>query len=146
MDEPFTGYGLLAEDIALAKDKLSVTFRLNSKARFSNGQPVTAKDVKFSFDTLMSEQAHPQYRFYYADVKQAGLPDLSAAEQQGFEMLLQDELSYSIALRGQAQIADLLLMTPHMFRAGQEGKQRAAALDQIDLTVDVSLRLLQLND
>ena len=75
MDEPFTGYGLLAEDIALAKDKLSVTFRLNSKARFSNGQPVTAKDVKFSFDTLMSEQAHPQYRFYYADVKQAVVLD-----------------------------------------------------------------------
>ncbi|MDH5471754.1 MAG: extracellular solute-binding protein [Gammaproteobacteria bacterium] len=75
LDEPFTGYGLLAEDIVLADDKLSVTFRLNSKARFSNGQPVTAKDVKFSFDTLMSEQAHPQYRFYYADVKQAVILD-----------------------------------------------------------------------
>lgn len=75
MDEPFTGYGLLAEDIALAKDKLSVVFRLNSKARFSNGQAVTANDVKFSFDTLMSEQAHPQYRFYYADVKRAVVLD-----------------------------------------------------------------------
>ena len=100
---------------------------------------------------LLMVEAGPQHlielrQVIYADVKQAGLPDLSAAEQQGFEMLLQDELSYSIALRGQAQIADLLLMTPHLFRANQEGKQRAAALDQIDLTVDVSLRLLQLND
>ncbi len=71
LDEPFSAYGLLAEDISLAKDKLSVTFTLNPKARFSNGQKVTADDVKFSFDILMSEKAHPQYRFYYADVKQA---------------------------------------------------------------------------
>lgn len=75
LDEPFSSYGLLAEDIELAKDKLSVTFRLNSKAKFSNGKTVTAQDVKFSFDTLMSEQAHPQYRFYYADVKQAVVVD-----------------------------------------------------------------------
>ncbi len=75
LDEPFSSYGLLAEDIELAKDKLSVTFRLNSAAKFSNGDPVTADDVKFSFDTLMSEKAHPQYRFYYADVKQAVVLD-----------------------------------------------------------------------
>jgi microcin C transport system substrate-binding protein len=71
LDEPFSAYGLLAEDIQLAKDKLSVVFRLNPKAKFSNGQSVTAEDVKFSFDTLMSEAAHPQFGFYYADVKQA---------------------------------------------------------------------------
>jgi len=75
LDEPFSAYGLLAEDIELAKDKLSVIFRLNSQAKFSNGDPVTAEDVKFSFDTLMSEAAHPQFRFYYADVKQAVVLD-----------------------------------------------------------------------
>lgn len=68
LDEPFSAYGLLAEDMQLAKDKLSVTFRLNPAAKFSDGKPVTANDVKFSFDTLMSDKAHPQYRFYYADV------------------------------------------------------------------------------
>jgi len=70
-DEPFSMYGLIASDIDFAKDKMSVTFTLNPEARFSNGDPITAKDVKYSFDTLMSDKAHPQYRFLYADVKQA---------------------------------------------------------------------------
>lgn len=69
MDEPFSVYGLLADDIKLAKDKLSVTYRINKKARFSDGAPVTAADVKYSVDLVLSEKAHPQYRFYYADIK-----------------------------------------------------------------------------
>ncbi len=75
LDEPFSQYGLLAEDAELADDGLSVTFRLNPAARFSDGQPVTADDVKFSFDTLKSQQAHPQYRFYWADITQAVVLD-----------------------------------------------------------------------
>ena len=62
LDEPTTGYGLLAEDIEVAQDRLSVIFRLNPAARFNDGTPVMAADVKHSFDTLMSKQAAPQYR------------------------------------------------------------------------------------
>ncbi|HEX5337829.1 MAG TPA: extracellular solute-binding protein, partial [Gallionella sp.] len=69
-DEPDTMYGLLAEDIALAPDELSLTFRLNRKARFSNGDQVTAADVKYSFDQLTGKHAAPLYRQYWADVKQ----------------------------------------------------------------------------
>jgi microcin C transport system substrate-binding protein len=71
MDEPTTAYGLLAEDVTVAADGLSVTFRLNPAARFQNGTPVLAADVKHSFDTLMSKQAAPQYRVVYGDVRQA---------------------------------------------------------------------------
>lgn len=71
MDEPTTAYGLLAEDIAVAADGLSVTFRLHAAARFHDGTPVMAADVKHSFDTLMSKQAAPQYRVIFGDVKQA---------------------------------------------------------------------------
>ena len=74
-DEPFSLYGLLAEAIELAKDELSVTFRLNPQARFSDGSPVTAADVKFAFDTLKSEQAHPQYRMYWKDIQAAEIID-----------------------------------------------------------------------
>lgn len=70
-DEPFSQYGLLADDAELAADRLSVTFRLNPKARFSDGSPVLALDVKHSFDTLMSKQAGPAFRSYWADVKEA---------------------------------------------------------------------------
>jgi microcin C transport system substrate-binding protein len=71
LDEPATAYGLLAEDIDVAVDKLSVTFRLHPQARFNNGEPVMAADVKHSFDMLMSKQASPQYRVRFNDVKQA---------------------------------------------------------------------------
>jgi len=71
MDEPTTAYGLLAEDVAVAADGLSVAFRLNPAARFHDGTPVTAADVKHSFDTLMSKQAAPQYRVVFSDVRQA---------------------------------------------------------------------------
>ena len=73
MDEPTTAYGLLAEDIEVAADGLSVTFRLNPAARFHDGTPVMAEDVKHSFDTLMSKQAAPQYRVVFGDVKQAAV-------------------------------------------------------------------------
>jgi microcin C transport system substrate-binding protein len=71
MDEPTTAYGLLAQDVQVAPDGLSVTFRLNPAARFHNGKPVMAADVKHSFDMLMSKLAAPQYRVVFGDVKQA---------------------------------------------------------------------------
>ncbi len=70
-DEPFTMYGLLADDMVFAADGLSITFHLNPKARFSNGDPVTAADVRHSFETLVGPTAHPRFRQYYGDVARA---------------------------------------------------------------------------
>lgn len=78
LDEPFSMYGLIADDFVLADDGLSVTFHINPEARFSNGSPIKAEDVKFSFDTLMSTAAHPQFRIYYQDIDSVTvLDDLS---------------------------------------------------------------------
>jgi microcin C transport system substrate-binding protein len=73
-DEVATMYGLLAEDMQLAQDRMSIIFRLNPKARFNNGEPVTAADVKHSFDTLIAKGA-PQFKSIYADVKQCVVLD-----------------------------------------------------------------------
>ena len=73
-DEVATMYGLLAEDMVLAPDRMSMTFRINPKARFNNGDPVLAADVKYSFDTLLSHGA-PYFKSVYADVKQAVVLD-----------------------------------------------------------------------
>ncbi len=51
-DEPFSEYGLLAKDIAIAPDRTSVTFTMNEAAKFSDGTQVTASDVVWSFNTL----------------------------------------------------------------------------------------------
>jgi microcin C transport system substrate-binding protein len=74
-DEPFSKYPLIANDIQLAEDKLSVIFTIDPRARFNNGDKITAQDVKFSFDTIMSEKAHPQFKFMYGDVKNAVVVD-----------------------------------------------------------------------
>jgi microcin C transport system substrate-binding protein len=68
-EEPTTAYGLLAEDVDVAPDKLSATFRLNPKARFHDGSPVLAADVLHSYTQLVSKLAAPQFRTIYAEVK-----------------------------------------------------------------------------
>ncbi|WP_322040031.1 extracellular solute-binding protein [Burkholderia diffusa] len=75
MDEPSSAYGLLADNIAIAPDRRSVTFHLNPRARFSNGDPVTAEDVRFSFDTLKSKLAAPQFGAYFAEIAKAAVID-----------------------------------------------------------------------
>lgn len=74
-DEPFSMYGLLADDIRFADDGLSITFHLNPRARFWNGDPVTAEDVRHSFDVLTGKLAHPRFRQYFADVARAVVVD-----------------------------------------------------------------------
>jgi microcin C transport system substrate-binding protein len=69
LDEPMSMYGLLASEMRLASDAMAIEFRLDGKARFSNGKPVTAQDVKFSFDTLRGPLASPIWKNYWADVK-----------------------------------------------------------------------------
>ncbi len=76
-DEVASAYGLLADDIRVAPDGMSVTFHINPRAHFSNGDPVTAEDVKFSLDMLKSRQAAPPVVLSYADITRAVVVDSS---------------------------------------------------------------------
>jgi len=66
-DEPDALYGLVAETVSLAPDKSAITFDLRPTAKFSDGSPITAADVVFTFQTLV-KKGHPQYRFIFAGV------------------------------------------------------------------------------
>ncbi|RTE65689.1 ABC transporter substrate-binding protein [Amphritea opalescens] len=66
-DEAFSLYGLLAESLEVADDRSWIIFNLNPKARFSDGQPVTAEDVIYSFK-LLREQGSPFYQSYYREI------------------------------------------------------------------------------
>ena len=68
LDETGAAYGLLAQDVSLAPDRLSVTFKLRPEARFHNGQPVLAADVKHSYDTLVGPHTSPAYKTILEDV------------------------------------------------------------------------------
>ncbi|MGI9409346.1 MAG: extracellular solute-binding protein [Hyphomicrobiaceae bacterium] len=69
-DEPDAAYGLVAQAIEVADDKMSATFYMRPEAKFSDGTQVTAEDVVFSFYAL-KEKGHPQYRFVLRDVVKA---------------------------------------------------------------------------
>jgi 23S rRNA (guanine745-N1)-methyltransferase len=68
-------------------------------------------------------------------------PERSADLQvpPGFRRLHTETVNFSLSLDSQEQIADLLAMTPHLYRASAEGRARAAALNALSVTVDVRL-------
>jgi peptide/nickel transport system substrate-binding protein len=69
-DEPFSLYGLIAETIDVADDRSAVTFTIRRAARFSDGQPITADDVIFSYRLLL-EKGWPFMRRLYTTVASA---------------------------------------------------------------------------
>jgi len=73
-DEAFTLYGLLARSVETDDARNYVTFRIDPNARFSDGQPVTAEDVVFSW-ALLRDHGRPNHRQYYAKVARADAVD-----------------------------------------------------------------------
>ncbi|HEU0117537.1 MAG TPA: ABC transporter substrate-binding protein, partial [Alphaproteobacteria bacterium] len=69
-DEPFALYGQIAETVEVASDRSSIIFNLNPAAHFSDGTPVTADDVLFSWQTLR-DKGRPNHRTYYKKVASA---------------------------------------------------------------------------
>ncbi len=76
LDEPFSLYGLLAEQLRVADDRSWIEFDLRPEARFSDGQPVTAADVVFTFNTLL-KKGSPFFKSYYA-----GISDIKALAER----------------------------------------------------------------
>ncbi len=66
-DDPFGVYGQVAEYMSISHDKTQITFYINPKARFHNGQPITADDVVFSYHILMDKGA-AVYKINYKGV------------------------------------------------------------------------------
>ena len=79
MDEPYAQYALIASDVAVASDNSSVIFTIDKRARFADGVAVSAQDVAFSFEMMIS-RASPLYRQYYADVKEVRVLDFYRVE------------------------------------------------------------------
>lgn len=62
-----------------------------------------------------------------------------APTPEGFTDVSTETLRFTATLTSAEQIADLLTMTPHLYRATAEGRARAAALTTLTLSVDVRL-------
>lgn len=74
-DEPFSSYGLVAESVEVPEDRSWVIFHLRPEAKWHDGTPITADDVVWTFNTLIT-QGTPGYRFYYSSIENVEKLDL----------------------------------------------------------------------
>ena len=73
-DEPFTLYGLIARSVETDDARDSVTFHLDPAAHFSDGTPIRASDVLFTFN-LLKDKGRPQQRAAFGLIKTVDTPD-----------------------------------------------------------------------
>ncbi|AXS81967.1 MULTISPECIES: putative RNA methyltransferase [Marinobacter] len=74
----------------------------------------------------------------YPELKPPG--DNETLAPEGFQQLDSTVVRFPLTLPERDSIADLLAMTPHLYRASSEGLEKAAALESLDVTVDVILK------
>ncbi len=69
-DELGVRYGLVAKEMKLEPNSLE--FKLNKKAYFHDQQPITADDVLFTFQTLLTH-GHPAYQMQLKQIKNVNI-------------------------------------------------------------------------
>ena len=68
-DEPYAMYGLLVKYYELADDRNSMRLYLRPEARFSDGVPLTADDVVFSYNLLYDPDMNPADKLRWKNVE-----------------------------------------------------------------------------
>ena len=80
----------------------------------------------------------------YPSITAKSADDSSAYTAQGFQLQEETAVVYTTEALSPVRIAELLQMTPHLYRASAAGKAKAAALESLALTVDVRFRRYRL--
>lgn len=75
----------------------------------------------------------------YQDVKDSCFNPLPLMEQHGFFCVDEKKLSYQVTLDNAQQIQDLLLMTPHAWKANSQARQALNSRTELTVTIDVTL-------
>lgn len=73
-EEPFTLYGLIAQYINVSADNSCITYYINANAKFHDGKPITAEDIKFTYEYLR-DQGTPVYQHYYGKIAKIEILD-----------------------------------------------------------------------
>ena len=114
LDEAFSSYGLIAESIAYPPDFASVSFKLNPRAKWADGQPITVDDVLFSFEA--AKEYDQSKFFYYQHVK--------SGKKTG-----DNEVTFEFDLKGNRELpaimGQLIIVPRHWWEAtAANGKKR----------------------
>jgi microcin C transport system substrate-binding protein len=113
-DEVSTQYGNLAEAFKYPDDYSSVTFRMNPRAKWADGEPVTAEDVVWSFNTAI--ELDPSQANYYADVTKA-------------EVTAPGEVTFTFGVTGNRELplimGQMVVLPQHWWEGtGADGQKR----------------------
>lgn len=79
----------------------------------------------------------------YPELTRTGSPAAAAIGRPGFRLRSAESLTFGTKVSGAEQVRHLLVMTPHFYRAGKAGREAAARLSELDITVDVVFRVLE---
>jgi len=79
----------------------------------------------------------------YPQLQKTALNKLDDAFAMGFKQVAEQSLRFNTPSLPNESLKDLLLMTPHFFRATQERREAAAKLDEVSMTVDMIFRSLE---
>ena len=138
LDEPFTVYGLIATSVEMPEDRSSVVFNLDPRARFSDGHPLTAEDVRFTFD-LLKQYGKPFHRSSFGQVKSVEIPDphqirfdLSGANDRELPLIIATMPIFAAHATDPATVQHHDARAAHRLRAlhdqrGQTGRARRPA-------------------
>jgi peptide/nickel transport system substrate-binding protein len=92
--------GLLADDWQISDDGLTITFTLKRGINFSDGAPLTAKDVVFTFDFIMNESiAAPRARAYLSRIA-----SVTALDEYTVEFVFSEPYFNSLQLAGSLEV------------------------------------------
>jgi microcin C transport system substrate-binding protein len=114
LDENSTQYGNLAEAFSYPDDFSSVTFRMNPRAKWADGKPVTAEDVVWTFNKVI--ELNPSQANYFANVTKA-------------EVSAPGEVTFTFDQGGNRELphimGQLIVLPQHWWEAtGPDGKPR----------------------
>ncbi len=114
IDQPSASYGLVADAFRYADDYSQAVYRLNPKARFHDGKPITPEDVIWSLKVLRDN--HPLFADYYRNV--------ASAEKSG-----EHEVTFRFDVKGNRELpqimGDLPVLPQHWWEGTDAtGKQR----------------------
>lgn len=117
LDENSTQYGNLAEAFSYPDDFSSVTFRMNPRAKWADGEPVTAEDVVWTFNKVI--ELNPSQANYFANVKKA-------------EVTAPGEVTFTFDQGGNRELphimGQLIVLPQHWWEGtGADGKPRDIA-------------------
>ncbi|MFO7882332.1 MAG: ABC transporter substrate-binding protein [Kosmotogaceae bacterium] len=71
----YTAEGAVIESYSVSEDGKVYTFNIRKGITFHNGEPLTAEDVKFTYESFMDPSLGSPHHQYYADIEEVVLAD-----------------------------------------------------------------------